>query len=136
LTKGLYVDYSGHVDIKNAVNLFDTLSQETRLKVFRRLIKAGPEGIRAGQLALALEIPHNTMSFHLSHLSNSGLISSIKSGRSIIYSANYQVVRELIGFMVKDCCNSEFASIREDARSGCSIIELADCYPAEQVDKA
>ena len=123
------------MEIIDAAALFDTLSQETRLRVFRRLIKAGPEGVRAGQIALELKVPHNTMSFHLSHLFNSGLVSSRKSGRSIIYSANYDVVRELIGFMVKDCCNSEFASIREDKKSGCSIIELADCCPTAEANK-
>lgn len=74
-----------------------------------------------------LDIPQNTLSFHLSHLSNAGIVSSRREGRSIIYSANYDAMNRLISFMVKDCCSDEFASIREDKRTGCAVIELADC---------
>lgn len=115
------------MDIHKAIIMFDALSQETRLCAFRMLVKVGPEGLPAGALSEELEIPHNTMSFHLNHLSNAGIVTSQKKGRSVIYSANFDVVRDLIGFMVKDCCSVEFASIREDKKKGCSIIELADC---------
>lgn len=119
------------MDIQNAIIMFDALSQETRLRAFRLLVQAGSDGLAAGALSEQLGTPHNTMSFHLSHLANAGIISSRKEGRSVIYSANFEVMRDLIGFMVKDCCSTEFASIREDERKGCSIIELADycCEP-------
>lgn len=119
------------MDIQNTIILFDALSQETRLRAFRLLVQAGPDGLPAGVLSEKLNTPHNTMSFHLNHLSNAKLISSRKEGRSVIYSANYDAIRDLIGFMVKDCCSLEFASIREDKRKGCSIIELAGycCEP-------
>jgi len=107
--------------------VFDALSQETRLKAFRLLVEAGPSGLAAGAISEKLGTPHNTLSFHLTHLSNAGIVSSRKDGRSIIYSANFQAMGNLIGFMVKDCCSAEFASIREDEKAGCSIIELADC---------
>ena len=74
-----------------------------------------------------LGIPHNTLSFHLNHLSNAGIVSSRKKGRSVIYSANFDATRDLIAFMVKDCCSVEFASIRENEETGASIIELANC---------
>jgi len=115
------------MDIKNAVTLFDALSQETRLRTFRLLVEAGQSGMPAGALSEKLEIPHNSLSFHLNHLSNAGIINSRRDGRSIIYSANYDVMHGLISFMVKDCCSDDFASIQEDKRKGCSIIELADC---------
>lgn len=120
------------MDIRDALILFDTLSQETRLRVFRLLVQAGPDGLAAGVVSEQLGTPHNTMSFHLSHLANAGIVSSRKEGRSVIYSARFDVVRDLIAFMVKDCCSTEFASIRDDKRKGCSIIELADyrCEPA------
>lgn len=125
-----HVDHSGHMDIQRALILFDTLSQETRLRAFRLLVRAGPEGLAAGVLSEELDTPHNTMSFHLHHLANAGIVTSRKAGRSVIYTANFALVRDLIGFMVKDCCSTGFASIREDRRSGCSIIELADfCQP-------
>ncbi len=112
--------------------MFDALSQETRLQAFRLLVQTGAGGLPAGSLSEALGTPHNTLSFHLSHLSNAGIVTSRKRGRSVIYSANYDAMRALIGFMVKDCCSVEFASIREDEQNGCSIIELANyCGPPE-----
>jgi ArsR family transcriptional regulator len=115
------------MDIQEAIIMFGALSQETRLKVFRLLVKAGPQGLPAGALSDALDTPHNTMSFHLKHLLHAGIVTSRKEGRSVIYAANFDMVRDLIGFMVKDCCSAEFANIREDKKKGCSIIELADC---------
>ena len=115
------------MDIQEAIIMFDALSQETRLRAFRILVKAGPDGLPAGALSEELGTPHNTMSFHLNHLSNAGIVASRKEGRSVIYSANFEIVRDLIGFMVKDCCSVEFASIREDKKKGCSVIELAQC---------
>lgn len=110
--------------------MFDALSQETRLGAFRLLVQAGPDGLAAGTVSAKLGTPHNTMSFHLAHLSNAGIVSSRKEGRSVIYSANFDVTRDLIAFLVKDCCSDEFASIRQDTKTGCSIIELANrCHP-------
>lgn len=110
--------------------MFDALSQETRLRAFRLLVQAGTEGLPAGMLSEQLGTPHNTLSFHLNHLSNAGIVASRKAGRSVIYSANFDAMRDLIGFMVKDCCSADFANIREDKDSGCSIIELTHlCEP-------
>lgn len=114
------------MDIQEAIIMFDALSQETRLRAFRLLVKAGPAGLAAGVLSESLGTPHNTMSFHLNHLSNAGIISSRKEGRSVIYSANFDATNNLIAFMVKDCCSAEYVSIREDKKAGCSVIELAN----------
>ncbi len=116
------------MEIQKALIIFDALSQETRLRTFRLLVEAGPDGLAAGKLSKALNIPHNTLSFHLSHLANAGIIASQKQGRSVIYSASFDVMRDLIGFMVKDCCNVDFANIREGRRKGCAVIELTDYY--------
>ncbi len=115
------------MDIQQALVIFDTLSQETRLRAFRLLVAAGRSGMAAGSLSEALGIPHNTLSFHLNHLSNAGVVSSSKQGRSVIYSANFDSVQGLIAFVVKDCCSQEFATMREDQTSGCAIIELTNC---------
>ena len=120
------------MDINDAVSLFDALSQETRLKAFRLLVQAGQQGLPAGVLSEKLGTPHNTLSFHLKHLSSAGIIDARREGRSIIYSANYDVMQGLIAFMVKDCCSDEFVSIQQDQRSGCSIIELSDCCELTQ----
>jgi ArsR family transcriptional regulator len=115
------------MEIKDAIPLFAALSQATRLQAFRLLVQAGHSGLPAGELSARLGTPHNTMSFHLNHLSNAGIIQSRREGRSIIYSANFDLVHSLISFMVQDCCSEDFASIHKDKSSGCSIIELADC---------
>jgi ArsR family transcriptional regulator len=121
------------MDIHQAIIMFDALSQETRLRAFRLLVQAGTDGLAAGVLSEELGTPHNTLSFHLNHLTNAGILSSRKEGRSVIYSANFDITRDLIGFMVKDCCSNEFASIREDKKNGCSIIELANyCEPQKK----
>lgn len=112
---------------EQAMTIFETLSQETRLLAFRLLVKAGPDGLAAGVIGSKLGIAHNTLSFHLSHLLNSGIVACRKQGRSVIYSANFGAVGDLIGFLVRDCCSSDFANIREDDVKGCSTIELFDC---------
>jgi len=115
------------MDIKEALAAFDSLSQDTRLRVFRLLVEFGPAGAPAGTLSEALAIPHNTLSFHLSHMSHAGLVVSRREGRSIIYSANFEFFSELIRYMVEDCCRTEFASIRDDKKRKCSVIELTHC---------
>ncbi|AFJ01829.1 Arsenical resistance operon repressor [Methylophaga frappieri] len=115
------------MDIKTAVTLFDALSQETRLSVFRLLVEAGPSGLAAGKLSEQLKIPHNTLSFHLSHLTRTGMVKVRKEGRSMIYSTHFDTMRNLIGFLVQDCCRSDLVSLREDKDSGCQVIELAGC---------
>ncbi len=115
------------MDIKQALVAFDALSQDTRLRVFRLLVEYGPAGTPAGALSEGLSIPHNTLSFHLSHMSHAHLVESRREGRSIIYSANFEFFSSLIRFMVEDCCRVEFASIRNDKKRNCSIIELSHC---------
>lgn len=122
------------MDIQEAIIMFDALSQETRLKAFRLLVSAGEEGLAAGAMSEELEVPHNTLSFHLNHLSNANIVSSRRDGRSIIYSANFSLVRELIRFMVSDCCGVEFARIKENSK-GVSVIELSSCECKKQRKK-
>jgi ArsR family transcriptional regulator len=118
------------MDIKKTTIVFDALAQETRLRAFRLLVEAGSEGLPAGAISQELGTPHNTLSFHLTHLSHAGIVSSRRKGRSIIYMANFEMMRDLISFLVKDCCSREVANIRQDKKKGCSIIELADrCSP-------
>jgi len=115
------------MDIKETTIVCAALSQETRLRAFRLLVEAGFGGLPAGAISEELGTPQNTLSFHLAHLSNAGIVSFRREGRSIIYMANFEMMRDLIGFLVKDCCSREVANIRKDKKKGCSIIELADC---------
>src|SRR5690554_6800625 len=112
------------MDIQHAIVMLDALSQETRLRAFRLLVEAGASGLPAGALGEALGVPHNTLSFHLSHLSHAGLVSSRKEGRSMIYTARFDAMRDLLSFLVEDYYNNKFATIREDKKTNCSIIEL------------
>lgn len=121
------------MEIESAVGAFAALAQPTRLQAFRLLVEAGPDGVPAGRLSEALGIPHNTLSFHLSHLSRAGLVTSRREGRSIIYMAEFPFVQSLVRYVVENCCTAEFASIRDDRRRQRAIIELAGCCrPKEQ----
>lgn len=119
------------MELQNALIIFDALSQETRLKAFRLLVEAGPDGLAAGLISEQLNTPHNTMSFHLNHLVNAGIVQSQKQGRSVIYSADFEAMRGLIGFMVEDCCSRDVARIYEEADTGCSVVELNECCPPQ-----
>ncbi|MDR3607617.1 MAG: metalloregulator ArsR/SmtB family transcription factor [Oligoflexia bacterium] len=90
-----------------ATEAFSSLSQETRLRVFKLLIEYGRDGAIPGALAEELGIPANTLSFHLSHMSKAGLVSSKKNGRSITYFANTELIEELIGYLRSNCCSRE-----------------------------
>lgn len=124
------------MDIQEALIAFDALSQETRLRVFRFLVEFGSDGAPAGKISETLGMPHNTLSFHLGHMSNANLVVSRREGRSIIYSANFELFTGLIRFMVEDCCRVEFASIRDDKKSGSSVIELMNCCPPKKEKKS
>ncbi len=80
------------------------LAQETRLAVFRRLVRAGPQGESAGQIAEALGTPAPTLSFHLKELERAGLIVQHRESRSIIYAARFEGMRELLAYLMEDCC--------------------------------
>ena len=92
------------MDISTAVKALGALSQESRLEAFRLLVRSGSEGMAAGEIARRLRIPHNTMSSHLSILANAGLIGSRREGRPIIYSIDFTGTRELLSFLMEDCC--------------------------------
>lgn len=83
------------------------LAQESRLRVFRLLVTAGPAGMAAGQIAEELAITPNTLSFHLSHLKNSGLVLVRREGRSLIYSAEYGRMKGVIAYLTENCCSRQ-----------------------------
>ncbi len=87
-----------------AVKRLSALAQQGRLAVFRLLIKAGPDGVAAGDLARALDIPPNTLSAQLTNLANAGLVASRRDGRSVVYTANFGGMSELLVYLMEDCC--------------------------------
>ena len=87
-----------------AVACLSALSHEGRLAVFRMLVQAGGAGLAAGEIARRLGAPPNTLSANLNVLARAGLVRSRREGRSIIYTADYGRMRELLAFLVEDCC--------------------------------
>lgn len=104
IDKHFYVYYSRHMDILNSTEIFGALSQHTRLSVFRFLVTQEPHGCAAGEIAKQFNIPHNTMSSHLAILERNALVSSSRAGRSIVYRVKIETIRELLVYMLKDCC--------------------------------
>lgn len=99
-----YFHYSGIMDTYTAITALSALAQQTRLALFRCLVKAGPEGLAAGSIAEQLEVPANTLSFHLNQLKSAGLLLSNRKSRSIIYSINFSTMQDLLVFLIEDCC--------------------------------
>lgn len=86
------------------IRALSALAQEHRLAAYRLLVQAGAEGMAAGGLAEALGLPASSMSFHLSQLSHAGLVTQRRQSRSIIYSADYAAMSELMAYLTDNCC--------------------------------
>ena len=92
------------MDERQALAVFGALSQETRLRILRMLVVAGPNGIAAGAIAEKAEVSASNVSFHLKELERAGLATARRDARSIIYSAEYDALSGLIRFLMEDCC--------------------------------
>jgi ArsR family transcriptional regulator, arsenate/arsenite/antimonite-responsive transcriptional repressor len=92
------------MESNSAVRRLSALAQEARLGVFRLLVKAGRDGLAAGEVARVLGITPNTLSAQLTILANAELVTSRRDGRSIIYAANYDGMSELLLYLMEDCC--------------------------------
>ncbi len=90
------------------------LAQESRLAIYRLLVEAGPTGLSVGEIGAGIRAAPATLSFHLKELFRAGLVASRQEGRFVYYSANYEAMQGLLGFLTENCC----------ARDG------ADCAPA------
>jgi len=111
------------MDDNLALSALGALSQATRLQTFRLLVSREPDGVPAGEIARLIGVPQNTMSAHLSILSNASLVTGERQSRSIIYRADLKRLRELILFLLKDCCGG-----RADLCAPL-IADLAPCCP-------
>jgi DNA-binding transcriptional ArsR family regulator len=87
-----------------AIEALGALAQEHRLALFRLLVRAGPDGMPAGAIATALGVPNSSLSFHLGQLSRAGLIRQQRRHRSLIYSAGYEAMNDLVGYLMENCC--------------------------------
>jgi ArsR family transcriptional regulator len=87
-----------------AVAALGALAQDSRLDVFRLLVQAGPDGTPAGQVAQALGLAPNTLTFHFDRLRDAGLVTVRRDGRSMIYAARFETMDGLLGFLTENCC--------------------------------
>lgn len=109
-----------------AVKRLSALAQSGRLDVFRLLVRSGHEGLAAGDIARATQVPANTLSAQMTVLANAGLVKSRRDGRSIIYTADYDGMGDLLVYLMEDCCQGRpeiCASITQSA--------IACCTPAQ-----
>lgn len=90
-----------------ALAAFDALSQPTRLEVFRLLVRAGTEGLPAGEISARLDVLQNTLSTHLNLLVQAGLVLRERHGRSIVYRPDFDGIRGLLAFLMQDCCGGQ-----------------------------
>jgi DNA-binding transcriptional ArsR family regulator len=95
------------MEMENAIRRLSALAQESRLQIFRLLVQTGPNGLAAGEIAKTLAIPANTLSVHLGILANADLVISRRDGRSRIYAAKYEAMRDLLTYLIEDCCQGK-----------------------------
>ncbi len=92
------------MEIQHAVDALSALAQERRLNVFRLLVREGPEGLSAGEIAGRVGIPPSTLSHHLAQLEHAGLLRSWRRQRNVFYALDVEGSRRLVAFLAEDCC--------------------------------
>jgi ArsR family transcriptional regulator, arsenate/arsenite/antimonite-responsive transcriptional repressor len=92
-------------DAERTILALGALAHETRLALFRLLVQAGVQGLPAGAIADALVLPNSSLSFHLAHLTRAGLIRQTRQSRSLIYTADYDAMNGLVGYLMENCCS-------------------------------
>lgn len=105
LALALYFDYCRNMESEDIVTALTALAQSSRLAVFRLLVEAGEQGMPAGKIAEAMDMPSSSLSFHLKELHHAGLIKQKQDGRFLIYSANYERMKSVIGYLTENCCS-------------------------------
>ena len=112
------------------------LAQETRLDIFRLLVQKGPEGLPAGEIGERLGQPSPTLSFHLNQLRFAGLVSSRRASRSIIYSANFKAMNDLLAYLTENCCGGrpEICAPERLAAAACApdSVKAGACGPTSK----
>lgn len=95
------------METRAALASLAALAQETRPAIFRHLVEAGPQGVTAGRIGEALDVAPATLSFHLKELSHAGLVKSRQESRFYWYSADYEAMNGLIGYLSENCCGGQ-----------------------------
>lgn len=110
---------------RQIVVALEAIAQESRLGIFRLLVQAGSEGLPAGRIAKAMNLPAPTLSFHLSQLKHAGLVDCRREGTSLIYTADFNTMNGLVGFLTENCCGG-----------GVACAPVCDVPPAKRPRKA
>ncbi|MCB1938546.1 MAG: metalloregulator ArsR/SmtB family transcription factor [Rhodocyclaceae bacterium] len=121
-----------------AVKALSALAQETRLAIFRLLVRRGPGGVAAGEVAVQLDVAPNTLSFHFRTLVEAGLVRATQDGRFVHYAADIPAMLELLDFLTAECCEEDpscCASMRDGARVAPLLRPLAEAAGAAGVFK-
>lgn len=95
------------MDKLNAISVFDALSHERRLDIFRLLVEVGPDGLMVGEIGQKLSLPQTSLAFHLAKLEGVGLVRTEKQGRATICRVDFGNVMGAIGFLLNNCCGSK-----------------------------
>lgn len=93
------------METATAVVALDALAQESRLDIYRLLVKAGPQGLPAGEIASRLSLSAPNLSFHLNQLVHAGLARRRREGRSVIYEPDFAAMTRLLSFLTEECCS-------------------------------
>ena len=107
---------------RQALLSFGALSQETRLRILRMLVVAGPEGLAAGLIAEQAGVTASNVSFHVKELERAGLVSSRRESRSILYTAEFDALNGLLRFLMEDCCGGRIC-LPDDVADGCATAQ-------------
>ena len=109
------------METRTATTIFESLSSGWRLEAFRQLVRQGPEGMVAGDIASALDISPSSLSFHLKALAHAGLVSVEQEGRFQRYRANIPLMLDLIAYLTEECCSGQ--------PEKCADLRAASCCP-------
>jgi DNA-binding transcriptional ArsR family regulator len=120
------------MDARTAVASLAALAQDSRLAIFRLLVEAGPTGLAVGEIGAGLAIAPATLSFHLKELAHTGLVAARQEGRYIYYSANYQRMNGLLGYLSENCCARDGTS----CATGCGAPESANARRKRQRNRS
>lgn len=122
-----YIDKSRYMDDTTIIEALSALAQPSRLAAFRLVVENEPNGLPAGEIARQLDVPQNTMSSHLALLTRAGLLSAERQGRTITYRAEIDRMRQVMGYLVNDCCGGRpelCAPLIEDISPCCAPEEV------------
>ena len=117
LARSIYFHYYRIMEKQAALAVLAALAQETRLDVFRLLVRAGPDGLPAGSIARALGVPAATLSFHLKELKACGAALCRREGRTLIYSPRFDTVNALLAYLTENCCAGRASASKSNPRT-------------------